>query len=1564
MTHVNPFLMRLALGTILITAISVPTEIASAQTPQLDALNSIGFQRARSYFSPEPWEHYDTVTGNVMLTFTDLVLPGNAGRQLAFQRTYNNAVPTGTSPASRWTFGIAGVPMQVIEQAVPDNFNVNTNDVSELMSTTPKLVMADGSKVSTLYIARPLSVAAARTAEVISPGFFKYNRAGHYLLLPDGTICYYDQASGRLLSYIDPFQNAVYLTWSAESLVVTQDLRNDQVRAITLTLDSATRVRALDFDGKHWQYDYDHEMNTIVDITAVTLPNQSHWTFTYDNKDLIGVTTPLGGQVSYEYTDYDIYPNPNDPSYVVHQHTLQFRRSDGRDVVHGDWQIQWGTDGVQPFAWGARIITPSQITVEYRHGVQGDSGHAMGGNFGVLERIIYSGTQELEHEQTTYQSVPVVAYSGTVWWGTVEPSVHALARDGRIYTTQFIYSGLYFGNYHHPSQVIETGDITRTTTRSYTHNTTTWILGRVTTQDVTVGSETFRQEFSWDMTTGFLSWTNLPYLVNSQIAHRIETHVADAFGNVFKTYQRFGLPTYFAYDWGRVSVIQTPEHTTYRTINVDGTLASETMAGRTTTYEYDALFRPTVIQPPGGTHPIINTYDDATGTIRRQRGTSDVSTEVDGFGRVIATTDSTGVNHTTVYDAEGRVHQHGYPFRVGDPYILTTFSYDGLDRLTTTLNPDGTYRQNTYGGGVVTTRDENGHETDRHFAAFGHPDDARLVSLTDADEKTWTYQYNALGQLTRTTAPGGLLRTWQYNGNTQLAQETNPESGVVTYTYDTFQVHRLAQKTDAKGVTFAYGYDGNDRIVSITGGTTAKYFTYEFGSDNRQSASTGPIQSVFMYDQAGRLSGRDDVVANVPYRTRFEYDVDDDLRAISYATPGEERRRISYDYDSEHHVAKVYEVSAGRDYAFAFNYHPSGAIRNFTSGNLLPTTIGYDANRYWVSSINSGPVQLTYGFDFGGNVVQIGDARPGMDQTFVYDALDRLAAAIGPYGSLTYPYDAHGNRQTAPGGQVLQYDPGTLRLMQQGTETYTYDANGNLGTAPNRVYSYNPFNMLVTATVFGAQTQYAYDADDLRFSKISPDGSTLYFRGLNDELLTEWRNPGPNGEIRDYVYAGTRPIAVVKRPESPGAGTCGPLGFLGSASVPSGGVGQVTFCGVQGQTVSAVITLTSGASFGGTWTVCVKRTTNNAIVGSCASAQTGTVIFLDTVTLPANETYKVEIDPVGTLSGTVTVTVNNVQNVTGPIVAGGPPVTVAIGTPGQNGRLTFTASAGQSVSAAMRLTSGASYSGTWSLLIKAANGTTLRSASMPNGTLIFADAVMLSAGEYTVEVDPVGMALGTVAVTLYGMTHVSGPISTDGTPVTVPLTVPGQNGVLTFTGITNQRISATLTSVTAFAAQWSLVIKRSNGVTVASANASSGTVVFKDTFSLPANDTYTLTIDPSDVQVGIVDARVFTIVDATGGVAINGAALPVSVTAPGQNAVIAFDSSQSQAVRVRLTGNTFGLTTVYLKRPDGSQMTFATSSLANFDLSSQTLNTTGTYTILVDPIGSATGTINVAVTSP
>jgi hypothetical protein len=57
---------------------------AQQDHPVLDAP---GFQKHRDYFSEMPFENIDTLTGSLVLTFTDLVLPGNAGRELRFQRT-------------------------------------------------------------------------------------------------------------------------------------------------------------------------------------------------------------------------------------------------------------------------------------------------------------------------------------------------------------------------------------------------------------------------------------------------------------------------------------------------------------------------------------------------------------------------------------------------------------------------------------------------------------------------------------------------------------------------------------------------------------------------------------------------------------------------------------------------------------------------------------------------------------------------------------------------------------------------------------------------------------------------------------------------------------------------------------------------------------------------------------------------------------------------------------------------------------------------------------------------------------------------------------------------------------------------------------------------------------------------------------------------------------------------------------------------------------------------------------------------------------------------------------
>lgn len=76
--------------------------LASSAVPAIaaDVFDDRGFNRNRDFFSQLPFEHIDPLTGNVLLTFTDLVLPGNAGFDLRIQRTYNSKIYKGNGD---WT---------------------------------------------------------------------------------------------------------------------------------------------------------------------------------------------------------------------------------------------------------------------------------------------------------------------------------------------------------------------------------------------------------------------------------------------------------------------------------------------------------------------------------------------------------------------------------------------------------------------------------------------------------------------------------------------------------------------------------------------------------------------------------------------------------------------------------------------------------------------------------------------------------------------------------------------------------------------------------------------------------------------------------------------------------------------------------------------------------------------------------------------------------------------------------------------------------------------------------------------------------------------------------------------------------------------------------------------------------------------------------------------------------------------------------------------------------------------------------------------------------------------
>jgi YD repeat-containing protein len=426
-----------------------------------------------------------------------------------------------------------------------------------------------------------------------------------------------------------------------------------------------------------------------------------------------------------------------------------------------------------------------------------------------------------------------------------------------------------------------------------------------------------------------------------------------------------------------------------------------------------------------------------------------------------------------------------------------------------------------------------------------------------------------------------------------------------------------------------------------------------------------------------------------------------------------------------------------------------------------------------------------------------------------------------------------------------------------------------------------------------------------------------------------------------------------------------------TVSMPTPGQnGAVTFSGTSGQRISLMGTNgLIGYVLGCDVNVSILKPDTTVLVANTCMEGSG---YIDVTTLPATGTYTIVVDPVSLAVGNLTLTLNDVPaDYSGTITAGGSAVTVSMPTQGQNGALTFSGTSGQRISlvGTNGLTGFHSLACDVNVRILKPDTSVLVANTCMEATGFTDVTTVPTTGTYTIVVDPVGHAFGNVTLTLYDVpADYSNTITAGGSAVTVSMPTPGQNGALTFSGTSGQRISLAgtngLTGFIGFACDVNVRILNPN-TSVLAANTCMEGSGFIDVTTLPTTGTYTIVVDPVSHAVGNVTLTLYDVpADTTGTVTIGGAAVGVTLGTPGQVGRLTFSGTASQQVTVRMASNTYGSVTVQLLNPAGTQITSATSSSASFNLSTQTLPTTGTYTIVVNPAGTNTGTVNVNVTNP
>jgi RHS repeat-associated protein len=852
-------------------------------------------------------------------------------------------------------------------------------------------------------------------------------------------------------------------------------------------------------------------------LVSVTDSYNRTLTFTYQNYRLQTVTTPDGLVITYGYGSggqltsvrYSTAPATSQ-SYVYENSSLPFALT-GIVDENGNRFATWSYDSqgralTSQHAGGADLYTVSYDDTTGNRSVTGPLGQVSLYKFATVQGAPKVSEIDLQATSTTAAANRIFTYdsngypaSVTDWNGNLTTFVND--RHGQP-TSITEASGspqartvtiTYLSNFHLPSQIVTPG---LTTTYTYDSNGNPLTRTLTDTTTTAVPYSTSGQTRTWTYT-----WSN--FLLASVLGPRTDVSELTKY-----TYDGSGALTATTNALGQVTSI---------TKHLPGGLPQTVVDanGVTTNISYDPRLRLVTSTVTAATGPLVTSYSyDAAGNLTGVTlpDGSAITNTWDPARRLTAQTDLLGNSIAYTLDAAGDRTKAAVAVSGGAISRQHSATFDGLGRMLSDVGGAGQTTAYTYdqGGNVVTITDPLQRVTQQLFDALN-----RRVQITDAAQGKSTLTYDAHNRLLAVTDPDGNTTSYTYDGFGDLIQEAGPARGTTVYRHDADG--NLVQKVDARGAVANYTYDTLNRVLMETyPGDPAENVTYSY---DQSSGGFGIGRLTSLTDAVGTLSRTYDERGNVLTESRVSsgpaaatllttYTYDGASRVASITYPS--RTAVTYQRDTMGRVTGVTAQPQGASQPATvlsqIAYQPFGQPNGMSYGNGIRDTRTFDLDYRLTNLSDAGNQQvqkLTYAYNPANDAVSITDGvTPANSQSFGYDALDRLTSAAGGYGSLTYTYDAAGNRLT------------------EGSAPTNLDRLGSV-----TAFSYNQAGRLASASAGSQQvTQYAYDPFGHRLSKTGAStGVSLFQYDRGGHLLEE---ADGQGKLRvDYIYLNGMPIA-------------------------------------------------------------------------------------------------------------------------------------------------------------------------------------------------------------------------------------------------------------------------------------------------------------------------------------------------------------------------------------------------------------------------------------------------------
>ncbi len=531
-----------------------------------------------------------------------------------------------------------------------------------------------------------------------------------------------------------------------------------------------------------------------------------------------------------------------------------------------------------------------------------------------------------------------------------------------------------------------------------------------------------------------------------------------------------------------------------REATIDGVLATQT-----TNIQTNAAGQITAVQLPDGTwntqsydgwgYPAVATYDANFGSNTGRLALTE-TTVYNWRGHLSSSINLQGIRTSYTFNPIGWMTAKVEDDVTGGRLVRIQLSYDGMGNSTQIIEDQGTGRLN------ATWRFT--------YLPVGSDNEYKVSQITDPLNQIERYTYTPFGELSQVIEQslGNRTTTYEYTTEGWLARVRLTDNRIAeSYTYNA--AGQMTSRSDARGVTTAYTYDGRGRIDQVQSGTAAveggawpainAVYLYSYDTNDRVRQIIGPNSwsMQYTYDQFNRLTAVRDALGN---QTTYRYDNRRNwlTTLISGDNVDTDEITTQYSYDPLGRLTQQIVDPAGRRLTTNYAYSATGSSDRWNLQRVQ------DPRGNWT----------TYRYNSLGLLDRVTDANTPTAGVwnYTYNNLRYITGMTPPAGAATtYVMDLLGQvRELQRDGQIERWtyradgSINTYTDFANRTTTYLYDTVGWLrgldyptGVA-DPIYTYKPNGLLASVQDGLGTTTYEYDALN-RLTQRSRDSRTVAY---------------------------------------------------------------------------------------------------------------------------------------------------------------------------------------------------------------------------------------------------------------------------------------------------------------------------------------------------------------------------------------------------------------------------------------------------------------------------------------